>query len=84
MVYAQVWPGVSSRGGNFPYVFVEQVEKSKKELDAKEPEIELHPDAWTRFERAVDTVIKSKPIHRQRPQDGRKELPRVHKGKSRA
>jgi hypothetical protein len=64
------------------------VDKSKKELDAKEPEIELHPDAWTRFERAVDTVIKSGPMHRQRAaQDARKERPaskgRVHKGKSR-
>jgi hypothetical protein len=64
------------------------VEKSKKELDAKEPEIELHPDAWTRFERAVDTVLKSGPMHRQRPIGARKERPaskgRVHKGKSRA
>ena len=61
--------------------------KAKKSLDSKESEIELHPDAWARFERAVDTVIKSGPIHRQRPQGVRKERQpskgRVHKGKSR-
>jgi len=59
------------------------VAKSKKELDSKQSEIELHPDAWARFERAVDTVIKSGPMHRPA-----KERPaskgRVHKGKSRA
>jgi hypothetical protein len=55
---------------------------------ALQPELgELHPDAWERFERAVDTVIKSGPMHRQRPKDDRKERPaskgRVHKWKSR-
>jgi hypothetical protein len=30
--------------------------------DRKEPE--LHPDAWQRFERAVDIVAKSPPQHR--------------------
>jgi hypothetical protein len=64
------------------------MEKSKKELDTKESEIEFHSNAWARFERAVDTVIKHGPMHRQRPHDARKERPaskgRVHKGKSRA
>jgi hypothetical protein len=27
-------------------------------------EIELHPDAWARFERAVKTVSKAPPQHR--------------------
>jgi hypothetical protein len=27
-------------------------------------ELELHPDAWQRFERAVDVVVKSPPQHR--------------------
>jgi hypothetical protein len=27
-------------------------------------ESELHPDAWARFERAVDVVAKSPPQHR--------------------
>jgi hypothetical protein len=27
-------------------------------------ELELHPDAWARFERAVDVVAKSPPQHR--------------------
>ena len=64
------------------------MEKSKKSLDAIESEIELHPDSWERFERAVDTVIKSGPMHRQRPKIDRKERPaskgRVRKGKSQA
>jgi hypothetical protein len=29
-------------------------------------ELELHPDAWQRFERAVDVVAKSPPQHRTR------------------
>jgi hypothetical protein len=32
---------------------------------AKDPkEIELHPDAWQRFERATEVVAKSPPQHR--------------------
>jgi hypothetical protein len=30
----------------------------------KTSEIELHPDAWARFERAADVVAKSPPQHR--------------------
>jgi hypothetical protein len=30
----------------------------------KEQKIELEPDAWQRFERAVDVVAKSPPQHR--------------------
>lgn len=30
----------------------------------EEEGIELHPDAWERFERTVDKVIKSPPVHR--------------------
>jgi hypothetical protein len=30
-------------------------------------EIELEPDAWQRFERAVDVVVKSPPQHREKP-----------------
>jgi hypothetical protein len=33
-----------------------------KKPDVKE--VELHPDAWKRFERAVDAAIKSGPQHR--------------------
>jgi hypothetical protein len=32
----------------------------------KEPE--LHPEAWARFERAVDVVAKSPPQHRTKDQ----------------
>jgi len=31
----------------------------------KTKEIELEPDAWQRFERAVDVVAKSPPQHRE-------------------
>jgi hypothetical protein len=34
-------------------------------LDQKK-EPELHPDAWARFERAVDVVAKSPPQHRKK------------------
>jgi hypothetical protein len=30
-------------------------------------ELELHPDAWERFERAADVVAKSPPQHRTKP-----------------
>lgn len=63
-------------------------EKSKSTGKAKDDlDLEILPDAWERFERAVDTVIKSGPQHRQWPHDERKERPaskgRVHKGKAR-
>jgi hypothetical protein len=32
---------------------------------ASEKEIELHPDAWERFERAAGVVAKSPPQHRK-------------------
>jgi hypothetical protein len=31
---------------------------------SKQPEKEIYPDAWSRFERAVDVVAKSPPQHR--------------------
>jgi hypothetical protein len=39
------------------------VSKPKKQ-QAKPKEIETLPDAWERFERAVDVVVKAKPNHR--------------------
>jgi hypothetical protein len=30
-------------------------------------DIELHPEGWQRFERAVDVVAKSPPQHRTKP-----------------
>jgi hypothetical protein len=32
---------------------------------ASKSDIELHPDAWERFERAVGTVTKAPPQHRK-------------------
>ncbi len=34
---------------------------------SKQTDIELEPDAWRRFERAVDVVAKSPPQHRTKP-----------------
>jgi hypothetical protein len=39
-----------------------EVMKTKPKREAAE--IELHPDAWERFEKAVDVVMKSPPKHR--------------------
>lgn len=62
-------------------------DKAKAAGKAKD-DLEIVPDAWERFERAVDAAVKSGPKHRQRPKVDRKERPsskgRVHKGKSRA
>jgi hypothetical protein len=35
-------------------------------------ELELHPDGWARFERAVDVVAKSPPQHRAKAAKRRK------------
>ena len=36
----------------------------------EEEGIELHPDAWERFERAVDKVAKGRPVKRNRKPTG--------------
>lgn len=63
------------------------ISPGKEKLESKAQDVELLPDSWERFARAVDVVIKSGPKHRQRPHDERKERPpskgRVHKGKTR-
>jgi hypothetical protein len=45
-------------------------------------ELELHPDAWARFERAVDVVAKSPPQHRTKtnPSPKRKKKARPKLG----
>lgn len=40
--------------------------RDKDDLMRGTKEVELVPDAWERFERAVDTVSKSGPQHRQK------------------
>lgn len=37
-----------------------------------EEKIEMEPDAWERFERAVGVVAKSPPQHRQKPAKGKR------------
>jgi hypothetical protein len=45
---------------------------------AKAPakEIELHPDAWARFERAADVVVKTPPQHRVAKKAVKKSKPK--------
>jgi hypothetical protein len=38
----------------------------------KPKDVELRPDAWSRFERAVDVVAKSPPQHRIKKKSKRK------------
>jgi len=45
--------------------------------------VELHPDAWARFERAVDVVAKSPPQHRTKRTAKKARSPAKRKGKSR-
>jgi hypothetical protein len=47
----------------------------------KEPE--LHPDAWARFERAVDVVAKSPPQHRTKPKPPQPKSPKPKAAKKR-
>lgn len=39
----------------------------KRKPKAKEPEIELEPDAWDRFERFIKSVAKAGPQHKAAP-----------------
>jgi hypothetical protein len=43
--------------------------------------VELHPDAWQRFERAVDVVSKSPPQHRSKAKASRGKSPGTAKRK---
>ena len=41
------------------------MEKKPRATTTPEDEgVELHPDAWDRFERTFDKVVKSPPVHR--------------------
>ena len=44
-------------------------------------EIELEPDAWERFERAVKVVAKSPPQHRMKPKPAKKTKGRAKSAK---
>lgn len=48
---------------------------TQKRKAAKAVTVELDPEAWAKFERAVDVVVKAKPMHRKatkRPRSRRK------------
>jgi hypothetical protein len=56
--------------------------KTKLPNDVRD--IEVHPDAWERFEKAFDTVMKAKPKPRSaKPKERPASKGRVHKGKTR-
>lgn len=48
-------------------------------MGTKPKEIELEPDAWERFTRAVDVVAKSPPQHRVKPKTKKKASPKRRK-----
>ena len=50
---------------------------AKSQLSKERPVIELEPDAWGRFERAVGVVAKSPPQHRvaKKKKKGAKKKP---------
>jgi hypothetical protein len=56
----------------------------EKTTKPQRDEIELRPDGWERFEKAIDVAVKAGPKHRTAPKA--KERPpsegRVRKGKS--
>ena len=55
-----------------PAIHIRLMPKDKPEQDKKAvrvDEVELVPDAWERFEKAVDKVAKSPPQHRSKPPD---------------
>jgi hypothetical protein len=62
--------------------------KKRGNKAATEAGIELRPDGWDRFEKAVDAAVRVPAQHRARPMPKRKERPaskgRVHKGKTRS
>jgi hypothetical protein len=52
----------------------------KGKTKPKPPEIELHPDAWERFEKAVDVVMRSPPKHRTAKDRAPSPKPRGKRG----
>jgi hypothetical protein len=49
----------------------------------KNTEMDLHPDAWQRFERAVDAAVKSPPQHRVKSKRKTTKSPAKRKAKAR-
>ena len=43
------------------------VSRKAKKKDDSASEIELRPDGWRQFERAVDAAVKGGPMHRAAP-----------------
>jgi hypothetical protein len=47
----------------------------KKPMPPKPKEIELYPDAWERFERAMTVIGSAKPIHRTTKKPAKRPRP---------
>jgi len=50
-----------------------------KEKDPPKPDVEGTPEAWDRFERAVDVVIKAKPKHKVASKKNAAKRPKTEK-----
>jgi hypothetical protein len=50
-------------------------QKDRRPTTPEEEGIELHPDAWKRFERTVDKVVKAPPAHRTGKPTGEDQVP---------
>jgi hypothetical protein len=52
-----------------------------KRPQSEKSEIEFHPDAWARFERAAGAVVKAAPQHRTAKKTAKKTKPKKKPGK---
>jgi len=51
---------------------------------AKPSSGEAHPDAWQRFEKAVDIGLRTKPMHKEAKEGAKKPTAKIAKPKRRA
>jgi hypothetical protein len=61
----QIWPMINASLFSSGSLYGLRVLGEARGMGKTDPkEVELHPDAWTRFERAAGVVAKSPPQHR--------------------
>jgi hypothetical protein len=56
--------------------------KPKRPTTPEQEGIELHPDAWERFERNVQKVMKAPPVHRTGKPTGGDQPQRKRRGRA--
>ncbi|MCH9053059.1 MAG: hypothetical protein IIA72_18690 [Proteobacteria bacterium] len=59
----------------------QKAEKKTKPTQMDPSNLDLDPDAWPRFERAVDAAVKSGPIRQTKKKKAAKMGPKPHKPK---